>query len=41
MSGPFASRLPADRLRQWFAYLVFAVAVFVAGQAILNPTTLD
>jgi len=33
----FASRLPADRLRRWFAYLVFAVAGFVAIQALLNP----
>jgi len=33
----FASRLPADRLQRWFAYLVFAVAVFVAIQALLNP----
>lgn len=33
----FASRLPADRLRRWFAYLVFAVAGFLAIQALLNP----
>ena len=33
-----ASRLPAERLRRWFAYLVFAVAAFVAAQALLNPT---
>lgn len=32
-----ATRLPAARLRRWFAYLVFAVAVFVAAQALLNP----
>ncbi|MBC6459134.1 sulfite exporter TauE/SafE family protein [Actinomadura sp. HBU206391] len=31
-----AARLPADRLRRWFAYLVFAVAAFVAVQALLN-----
>ena len=34
-----ASRLPAERLRHWFAYLVFAVAVFVVAQTLLNPTT--
>ena len=33
-----ASRLPAERLRRWFAYLVFAGAAFVAAQALLNPT---
>jgi uncharacterized protein len=32
-----ASRLPAARLRRWFAYLVFAVAAFVIVQAVLNP----
>lgn len=31
-------RLDADRLRRWFAYLVVAVAVFVAVQAVLDPT---
>jgi uncharacterized membrane protein YfcA len=40
VSGPFASRWPADRLRRWFAYLVLGVAVFVAVQVILNPATL-
>lgn len=34
----FASRLPAARLQRWFAYLLFAVAVFVAIQALRNPT---
>lgn len=33
-----ARRLPAARLRRWFAYLVFATAVFVIAQALLNPT---
>ena len=33
-----ARRLPADRLRHWFAYLVFVVAAFVAAQALLNPS---
>ncbi len=32
-----ASRLPAERLRRWFAYLVFAVAAFVIVQAVINP----
>jgi uncharacterized protein len=32
-----ASRLPAEQLRRWFAYLVFAVAAFVIVQAVLNP----
>lgn len=33
-----ATRLPAARLRHWFAYLVLATAVFVIAQALLNPT---
>ncbi|MFN2494592.1 MAG: sulfite exporter TauE/SafE family protein [Pseudonocardiaceae bacterium] len=33
-----ATRLPADRLRRWFAYLVLAVAAFVIIQAATNPT---
>lgn len=37
VAARFASRLPAERLRQWFAYLVFAVAAFVAVQAVVNP----
>ena len=32
-----ASRLPADKLRRWFAYLVFAVSLFVLAQAFSNP----
>ena len=32
-----ATRLPADRLRRWFAYLVLAVAAFVAVQTLINP----
>lgn len=31
------ARLPAERLRRWFAYLVFAVAAFIAAQALFNP----
>jgi uncharacterized membrane protein YfcA len=34
-----ASRLPAERLRRWFAYLVFAVAAFVIVQAVINPAS--
>jgi uncharacterized membrane protein YfcA len=37
-SARVASRLPAERLRRWFAYLVFVVAAaFVVVQAVLNP----
>jgi uncharacterized protein len=35
-----ADRLPADRLRRWFAYLVFAVAAFVTVQALGDSSTL-
>ncbi|MFB9905431.1 sulfite exporter TauE/SafE family protein [Allokutzneria oryzae] len=38
-AGHLAIRLPADRLRRGFAYLVFAVAVFVAVQVLINPAT--
>jgi uncharacterized membrane protein YfcA len=37
VAGRFATRLPADRMRRWFAYLVFAVAAFVVVQALVNP----
>jgi uncharacterized membrane protein YfcA len=30
--------LPTVRLQRWFAYLVFAVAIFVIAQALLNPS---
>ncbi|WP_369055126.1 sulfite exporter TauE/SafE family protein [Kineococcus terrestris] len=33
-----AKRLPAARLRKGFAYLVFAVAIFVIAQNLLGPT---
>ncbi|MEN3614282.1 sulfite exporter TauE/SafE family protein [Plantactinospora sp. ZYX-F-223] len=36
-AGRLGSRLPADRLRRWFAYLVFAVAAFVIIQAFISP----
>ncbi len=39
ITARFATRLPAERLRRWFAYLVFAVAAFVLVQAVLNPSS--
>ena len=36
-AGRVASRLPAQRLRRWFAYFVFAVATFVVVQVLINP----
>ena len=38
VSARVASRLPAERLRRLFAYLVFAVAAFVVVQALINPS---
>ena len=40
-SARVASRLPAERLRRWFAYLVFAVAAFVVVQALINPSAVS
>lgn len=37
IAGRFATRLPAERMRRWFAYLVFTVAAFVVVQALVNP----
>ena len=37
-SARVAARLPAERLRRWFAYLVFAVAAFVLVQSLINPS---
>ena len=37
LAAPLATRLPADRLRRWFAYLVLVIAAFVVAQALLNP----
>ncbi|ONH53507.1 permease [Frankia sp. CcI49] len=37
LAGRFGANLPADRLRRSFAYLVLAVAAFVAVQAAVNP----
>jgi uncharacterized membrane protein YfcA len=39
VAGRVATRLPADRLRRAFAYLVLAVAAFVLAQVLLNPST--
>ena len=39
-AAPLTARLPADRLRRWFAYLVFAVTVFVLIQAIRDPSAI-
>ena len=38
VSARVAARLSAERLRRWFAYLVFAVAAFVVVQALINPS---
>ncbi|MEO5833744.1 MAG: sulfite exporter TauE/SafE family protein [Nakamurella sp.] len=37
LAARLADRVPADLLRRWFAYLVFATAVFVIVQAVINP----
>ncbi len=37
LAARVATRLPAERLRRWFAWLVLAVAAFVAVQALVNP----
>jgi hypothetical protein len=37
VAGRFATRLPADRMRRWFAYLVFTVAAFVVVQTLIHP----
>ena len=37
LAAPLATRLPAHRLRRWFAYLVLAIAAFVVAQALLDP----
>ncbi len=39
-AGRFGVRVDSDRLRRWFAFLVVGVAVFVALQAILNPSSI-
>jgi uncharacterized membrane protein YfcA len=39
LAGRLAIRLPADRLRRWFAYLVLAVALYVTVRAIGEALT--
>ncbi|GGP87478.1 sulfite exporter TauE/SafE family protein [Saccharothrix coeruleofusca] len=39
VAGRLATRLPAERLRGGFAYLVFIIAAFVAVQAVAAPAT--
>jgi uncharacterized protein len=40
VAGRFATRLPADRLRRWFAYLVLLVAVVVVVQLVVDPSAI-
>ena len=40
VAGRFGSRVDSDRLRRWFAWLVVAVAVFVAVAAVVSPSSL-
>lgn len=40
VAAQLASKLPAATVRRWFAYVVLAVAVFVATAAVLNPHAL-
>ena len=37
VAGRFATRLPADKMRRWFAYLVFARRCLVVVQTFINP----
>lgn len=36
-AGRLAPRLPGERLRRWFAYLVLVVAVYVVAQTVPDP----
>ncbi len=40
VAGRFGTKVDADRLRKWFAWLIIAVAVFVAIEAAVNPSAL-
>jgi uncharacterized protein len=40
IAGRFATRVPADRLRRWFAALVLAVAVLVIVQLLVDPAAI-
>ena len=39
IAGRPAKRLPAERLRRWFAYLVLAVALYVTIRAVAAAVT--
>ena len=39
LAGRLATRLPADQLRRWFAYLVLAVALYVTVRATATALT--
>jgi uncharacterized membrane protein YfcA len=40
VAGRFSTRVDSDRLRTWFAWLIVAVSVFVAVEALVNPSSL-
>ena len=40
VAGRFGSGVDSERLRRWFAWLIIAVAGFVAVEALLNPAAL-
>lgn len=40
VAARMATKLPAETVRRWFAYVVLAVAVFVAVAAIVDPSAL-
>jgi uncharacterized membrane protein YfcA len=40
VAGRFGTRVDSDRLRSWFAWLIVAVSVFVAVEALVNPSSL-
>jgi uncharacterized membrane protein YfcA len=40
LAGRLGARVGSDRLRRWFAWLIIAVAFFVAVEAIVNPASL-
>jgi uncharacterized membrane protein YfcA len=40
IAGRLGSHTDSDRLRRWFAWLIVAVAVFVAVEATVNPSSL-
>lgn len=40
VTGRFGSRVESNRLRRWFGWLIIAVAVFVAAEAMVNPASI-